>query len=73
MRTVLLVVNEKNEKSKSEISVKSGGNSGIRLGSAKVFVSEEEYVLSHWSLRNRTPCSQPDQWYCRTIEAQVRP
>jgi hypothetical protein len=42
--TVLLVVNEKNEKSESEMAVTSGGNSGIRLGSAKIFVSEEEYV-----------------------------
>jgi hypothetical protein len=42
--TVLLVVNEKNEKSESEMAVTSGGNSGIRLGTAKIFVSEEEYV-----------------------------
>ena len=36
-------VNEKNEKSESELAVTSGGNS-LRLGSAKIFVSEEEYV-----------------------------
>lgn len=64
---------QKNEKFESELAIILGGNSRIRLGTAKIFVSEEEYVLSHWSLRNRTPCSQPDQWYCRVIEAQVRP
>jgi hypothetical protein len=42
--TVLLVVNEKNEKSESEMAVTSGGNSAIRLGSTKIFASEEEYV-----------------------------
>ncbi|MGB7935488.1 MAG: hypothetical protein WCF21_02580 [Nitrososphaeraceae archaeon] len=64
---------QKNEKFESELAIILGGNSRIRLGTAKIFVSEEEYVLSHWYLRNRTPCSQPDPWYCRTIEAQVRP
>ena len=64
---------QKSEKSECELIIILGGNSRIRLGIPKIFVSEEEYVLSHWSLRNRTPCSQPDQWYCRTIEAQVRP
>ena len=39
-----MIVNEKNEKSESEIDVTSGRNSGIRLGSAKIFVPEEEYV-----------------------------
>ena len=39
-----MIVNEKNEKSESEMAVVSGGNSGIRLGTAKIFVSEEEYV-----------------------------
>ena len=37
-------VNEKNEKSESELAVTSGGNSRLRLGSAMIFVSEEEYV-----------------------------
>jgi len=56
-------VNEKNEKSESELAVTSGGNSRIRLGSAMIFVPEEEYVLHDWFLRNRTRCSQPDRWY----------
>lgn len=37
-------VNEKNEKSESELAVTSGGNSCIQLGSAKIFVPAEEYV-----------------------------
>ena len=37
-------VNEKNEKSESELAVTSGGNRRIRLGSAMIFVPEEEYV-----------------------------
>jgi len=37
-------VNEKNEKYESELAVTSGGNSRIQLGSAMIFVSEEEYV-----------------------------
>ena len=37
-----MIVNEKNEK--NELAVTSGGNNRIRLGSAKIFVPEEEYV-----------------------------
>ena len=39
-----MIVNEKNEKSESEMAVTSGGNSGIRLGTVKIFVPEEEYI-----------------------------
>jgi hypothetical protein len=39
-----MIVNEKNENSESKMAVTSGGNSGIRLGTAKIFVPEEEYV-----------------------------
>lgn len=53
-----MIVNEKNEKSESEMAVTSGGNSGIPLGTVKIFVSEEEYVYVSWSLRNRTRCSE---------------
>lgn len=70
---MIVEMTQKDEKFESELAIILGGNSRIRLGTAKIFVSEEEYVLSHWSLRNRTRCSQPDQWYCRVIEAQVRP
>ncbi|MGB8767576.1 MAG: hypothetical protein WCC79_09690 [Nitrososphaeraceae archaeon] len=41
---------QKDEKFESELAIILGGNSRIRLGTAKIFVSEEEYVLSHWSL-----------------------
>ena len=39
-----MIVNEKNEKSESEMAVTSGGNSGNRLGTVKIFVFEEESV-----------------------------
>ena len=45
MGTVLLVVNEKNEKSESEMAVTSGGNSGIRLGTARWPLARAPYLL----------------------------
>ena len=53
-----------------------GGNSRIRLGTAKIFVSEEEYVFKSLvpaKQNSMQSISQSDQWYCRVIEAQVRP
>lgn len=44
-----MIVNEKNEKSESELAVTSGGNIRIRLGSAKIFVPEEKYVYMNGS------------------------
>ena len=51
----------KKEKSESEIAVTLGGNSDIQLGTAKIFVSEDEYVYVTSPCERGTRCSQADR------------